>query len=120
VTSAAPAWPHRLTFAALLALALWLVLWETVLAPLRPGSAWLALKAVPLALLVPGVAHGARRARQWLALLLPFYVAEGLVRALTEHGRHALCAAVAAAVAAVALAALLRGFRTRQRPDAAR
>ena len=88
-----------------------LVLWETALAPLRPGSAWLALKALPLALLLPGMARGARRARQWLALLLPWYFAEGLVRALTEQGRHAACAAVAAGLAAVTFLAVLRGFR---------
>jgi uncharacterized membrane protein len=106
-----PAWPYRLGFAALFALMLWVVLWEALLAPLRPGSAWLALKALPLAFLLPGVARGARRARQWLALLLPFYFAEGLVRALTEHGRHAGCAALAALLAAIAFGALLRGFR---------
>jgi uncharacterized membrane protein len=106
-----PSWPYRLTFAAVFALTLWLVLWEALLAPLRPGSAWLALKALPLAFLLAGVARGTRRARQWLALLLPFYFAEGLVRALTEHGRHAVCAALAALLAALAFSALLRSFR---------
>ena len=106
----------RLAFAALLALTVWIVLWETILAPLRPGSAWLALKAAPLALLIPGMARGARRPRQWLVLLLPFYFAEGLVRALSEHGRHAACAAVAAALAAAAFGALLAAFRGPFRP----
>jgi uncharacterized membrane protein len=117
---APPAWPQRVAFAALLALVLWLVLWEALLAPLRPGSAWFAVKAVPLALLLPGMARGARRARQWLCLLLPFYFAEGLVRTLTEHGRHALCAGVAAALAAVAFVLLLRGFADRGRTGDAR
>jgi len=102
----------RIAFAALLALTLWLVLWEAALAPLRPGSAWLALKAVPLALVLPGVLRGARRARQWTALLLPFYVGEGCVRAVTESGRHAWVAALAAALALLAFVALLLWFRT--------
>ena len=100
-----------MTTAALLALVILLVLWETALAPLRPGSAWLAVKALPLALLLPGVMQGARRARQWTALLLPFYAAEGCVRAASEHGRHALVAGLAAVLALVTFVALLAWFR---------
>ncbi|MEO5766057.1 MAG: DUF2069 domain-containing protein [Casimicrobiaceae bacterium] len=101
----------RVCTAALLALVILLVLWESVLAPLRPGSGWLALKALPLALLLPGTMRGVRRARQWLALLLPFYAAEGCVRAVTEHGRHALVAALAATLAVATFIALLAWFR---------
>ena len=107
----------RVTTAALLALVILLVLWEIALAPLRPGGGWLALKAVPLAVLLPGVMQGSRRARQWLALLLPFYAAEGCVRAATEHGRHALVAALAASIAIVTFIALLAWFRA-ERPKA--
>jgi uncharacterized membrane protein len=101
----------RATVAALVALVSLEVLWESVLAPLRPGSAWLALKALPLAVLVPGVMRGARRPRQWLALLLPFYAAEGIVRAWSESGRHAVVAATAALIAAATFVALLAWFR---------
>lgn len=93
------------------ALALWLVLWETVLAPVRPGGSWLALKALPLALLLPGLAAGRMRTRQWASLLLPFYGAEAIVRALTEPGRHGIVAAVAFALVLAAFAAVLRSFR---------
>ena len=120
MTVASTAVPARVTIAALVALTLLIVLWETVLAPLRPGSAWLALKALPLALVLPGVARGAKRARQWLSLLLPWYGAEASVRAITEHGRHALVAALAAALAAAAFAALLAWFRAERRATAAR
>ena len=101
----------RLGVAALIALSMLALLWETVLAPLRPGGTWLALKALPLLLLLPGVARGTRRARQVASLLLPWYVAEGLVRALTEHGRHALVAAAAALIALCAFAAILAWLR---------
>ena len=98
--------------AGLVALVALQVLWETVLAPLPSGHGWLALKALPLALLVPGTARGATRPRQVLALLLPWYVAEGLARAYAEAGRHALVAATAALAAAATFACLLAWFRT--------
>jgi uncharacterized membrane protein len=87
------------------------ILWEASLAPLRGHASWLALKALPLALLWPGAARGARAPRQWLALLLPFYAAEALVRAMVESGRHAFVAATTFAVAVTAFLALLGWFR---------
>ena len=54
-------------------------------------------------------------ARQWLALLVPFYFAEALVRALTESGRHAVVAALAATLAAMTFFALLAWFRAEKR-----
>ena len=97
-------------------------MWELVLAPLTPHGSWLVLKAVPLALLAPGMLHGDRRARQWLALLLPFYIAEALARALIEPGRHALVAATTCAIATATFVALLGWFRAetlRHRKDRA-
>ena len=93
-----------------MALTLLEILWEVVLAPI-PGARWLALKAVPLALLVPGVARGNRRPRQWLSLIAPFYFAEALVRTLTETGRHSAVAAMAALLATITFLALLAWFR---------
>jgi uncharacterized membrane protein len=107
---------QRLAVAAVAALVLLELLWELWLAPLRPGGSWLALKALPLAVLWPGAARGDRKPRQWLTLLLPFYVAEGIVRVLTENGRHALLAWMATAIAIVAMFALLAAFR-RARED---
>jgi uncharacterized membrane protein len=104
----------RVTVASLVALALLEILWEAVLAPL-PGARWLAVKAVPLAILVPGVARGQRRSRQWLALLAPLYLAEALVRALTESGRHGAVAAMATALAAITFVAVLAWFRAEKR-----
>jgi len=109
--SAAPPRAARLAVAATLALLLLTLLWELVLAPLGGHASWLALKALPLAILFPGTARGARRPRQWLALLLPFYAAEALVRAVADHGRQALVAGCAFVVAVVAFVALLAWFR---------
>lgn len=101
----------RLAVAGTLALMLLELLWELALAPLGGHASWLALKALPLALLLPGIARGARVPRQWLALLLPFYAAEALVRSLDETGRHAVVAATVCAVATVTFVALLTWFR---------
>ena len=89
--------------------------WELGLAPLRPGGSWLALKAVPLALIWVPLVRGARKARQGASLLLPLYAAEGVVRALTESGRHALVAACATVLALAGLAALLTSFHAEKR-----
>lgn len=110
-----PALPARLAVGALFALGLLTLLWELALAPLRPGGSWLVLKCVPLFALFPGVAQGQRRARQWLALVLPFYAAEGLVRAMTETGRHAVVAGLACVVAIAGFGALLAWFRAERR-----
>jgi uncharacterized membrane protein len=106
------AWAPRLALASTFALALLEVLWEMALAPLAPGGSWLALKAVPLATMLPGAARGHRRPRQWLALLLPFYAAEAFVRAFTGDGRLALVAGTACALAIAAFVALLTWFQS--------
>ena len=100
--------PWRRTTAALLAtLALLEICWELWLAPLRPGGSWLALKALPLLALWPGVTRSRTRALQWALLLLPWYFAEGVVRGFSESGRHALCAATAAALSLATIASAL-------------
>ena len=112
-----PRWP-RAVVATLVALALLEILWELWLAPLRLGGSWLALKGLPLLALVPGVAGGRLRARQWMLLLLPLYLAEGVVRAFSEGGRQALCAGVAAVLSLAALTAGLGWFRAQGRARA--
>lgn len=105
------AW-RRVGAASLVALALFEILWELWLAPLRPGGSWLALKGLPLLVLWPSVARGELRGWQWATLLLPWYCAEGVVRAFSESGRHALCAGVATVFALVGLAAGLGYIRS--------
>lgn len=69
------------SFAALLALA---VLWEMLLAPQRPGGSLLVLKAVPLALALPGLVRGRIRTFQWWSMGVLVYLAEGVVRGMTD------------------------------------
>lgn len=113
-TLEASAW-ERLAVAAVTALLMLEILWELWLAPVKPGGSWLALKALPLALVWPSLARGAVRARQGMTLLLMPYLAEGVVRGVSESGRHALVAWTAALIAAIAFIALLVPFRNAKR-----
>ncbi|OZI59973.1 DUF2069 domain-containing protein [Bordetella genomosp. 11] len=75
----------RLTcVATLLCLTLLCVLWETVLAPVRPGGSWLFLKALPLAFPLRGILRGNLYTYQWASMLILLYVMEGAVRALSD------------------------------------
>lgn len=105
----------RLANAAVLALVALDLLWELWLAPLRPGGSWLALKVVPLAMVVPGLAGGNPRARNVAALLLLVYFTEGVVRAFSERGRAAWIAATAALLATIAFVALFEAHRVAMR-----
>lgn len=67
--------------------------WELWLAPLRPGGSWLALKVVPLCLAAPGVLKRNHYTMQWASMLILIYLAEGVVRASTDHGASALLGA---------------------------
>lgn len=73
----------------LLALVFLCLAWELWLAPLRPGGSWLALKTLPLLLPLMGILHGRRYTYQWASMLILAYLAEGVVRAITDSGMAA-------------------------------
>lgn len=54
--------------------------WETVLAPLRPGGSWLALKVVPLLLVLPAVLRGTAYGMQVALFIVLLALLEGGVR----------------------------------------
>jgi uncharacterized membrane protein len=83
-----PVWhPLRLIATTSLAALIGLCLaWELWLAPLRPGGSLVALKALPLALPLSGIASGRRYTYQWSSLLILAYFAEGATRAWAESG----------------------------------
>jgi len=56
--------------------------WETVLAPLRPGGSWLALKVVPLLLPLPAMLRGNAHAMQVALFIVLLCVLEGSARML--------------------------------------
>jgi len=115
--SAAPPILRHAASAALLALIVLCIAWELWLAPLRPGGSYLALKALPLALPLGGILAGERRTYQWSSMLILAYLAEGVVRAWSEHGTAQALAAAEIALAAVFFGAVVAGAR-RARPRA--
>ncbi|SAK65080.1 membrane protein [Caballeronia fortuita] len=75
--------------ACLVALIVLALFWELWLAPLRPGAWALALKALPLACALPGVARRSLYTLQWASMLVLLYLAEGVVRGMTDAGLSA-------------------------------
>jgi uncharacterized membrane protein len=72
--------------ASLVALIALTLLWELWLAPLHPGAWTLALKALPLACALPGVAKRNVYTLQWASMLALLYLAEGIVRGMSDPG----------------------------------
>ena len=78
----------------LIALILLCILWEGVLAPLKPNGSLLVLKALPLLIPLFGILKGHRYTYQWAGMLILFYFTEGVVRAWSDIGlssRLGLC-----------------------------
>ncbi len=64
----------------LLALIVLCLAWELVLAPLRPGGSWLALKAFPLCIPLAGLLKNRMYTYRWVSLVVWLYFIEGVVR----------------------------------------
>ena len=75
---------RRTAVAALLALIALCLAWELVLAPLRPGGSWLALKALPLCIPLAGILRNRMYTYRWVSLLVWLYFTEGVVRAWSD------------------------------------
>ena len=58
--------------------------WEMVVAPLRPGGSWWALKVLPLALPLAGLLKNRMYTYRWVSLLVWLYFTEGVVRAWSD------------------------------------
>lgn len=75
---------HYGSMASLLALIVLCIAWEMVLAPLRPGGSWMALKMLPLLVPLRGVFKRDVYTMQWTSMLILLYFAEGIVRATSD------------------------------------
>lgn len=105
--------------AAWLALIALAVLWETWLAPLRPGGSWLVVKALPLALALRGLLRADPYTMQWALLLSLLYVLEGAVRVFEPAPVRQL-AAIEIALAGLFFAAAIVYLRPLKRAAKAR
>ncbi|SHG96138.1 DUF2069 domain-containing protein [Massilia sp. CF038] len=81
----APKYFHMGAIASLVLLIVWLVAWETVVAPLHPGWSWVALKAVPLLIPLGGVIKRDIYTLQWSSMVILLYFTEGVVRAWSDR-----------------------------------
>jgi len=93
--------------ASLVALIALCLAWELWLAPLRPGGSLMALKALPLALPLPGIFSGRRYSYQWSGMLILAYFTEGVTRAFAERGLSQLLAGTEIALSLAFFAAAL-------------
>ncbi len=87
--------------------------WELWLAP-TGGRTW-ALKVLPLAFAVVGLLQFRMFTHRWLSLLVWLYVAEGLVRGVTERGPSMTLAWLQVALCLVLFAACSMHVRWRLR-----
>ena len=60
------------------------LVWELLLAPLRPGGSWLALKVLPLCVPLAGLLKNRMYTYRWVSLLVWLYFTEGAVRAYSD------------------------------------
>ena len=110
IAPSAPSAPAPAAFGATFALVALIVLavtWECWLAPLRPGGSALVLKALPLACALPGVWRRKLYTLQWASMLVLLYMAEGIVRGMTDGGLSARLGWLEVALATIFLACAL-------------
>ena len=100
----------------LFALIILTLLWEWQIAPIRSGGSWLMLKAVPLTLFVSGSLKGSVRTLQKLSLLVPFYMAEGIMR-FTDLSSLSKYCAIGEVILSVALFVCVLGFIRQKRKE---
>ncbi len=100
--------------------------WELWLAPLRPGGSALALKALPLVFALRGTLRRSVYTLQWASMLVLLYLAEGIVRGMTDGGLSARLGSFDAllslaffACALAYVAPFKRAARAAKRPGAA-
>ena len=75
---------HWGAIASLVTLIAWCVLWEMVIAPLKPGGSWMVLKAVPLLFPLLGVIKRDLYTLQWTSMMVLLYFTEGVVRGWSD------------------------------------
>ena len=84
--------------ASLIALILLCLVWEAVLAPLKPNGSLLILKALPLLVPLFGILKGKRYTYQWASMFILLYFTEGCVRAWADTGLSAKLAMIEVAL----------------------
>ena len=92
---------HQLSVASLVGLLALCVLWELVLAPLRPGGSWMVIKALPLLAPMAGTLRRNIYTMQWASMMILLYFTEGVVRAWSERGLSQALAGIEIALSTI-------------------
>lgn len=77
---------HWGAIGSLVLLIVWCILWEMVIAPLKPGGSWMVLKAAPLLIPLAGVIKRDVYTLQWTSMMILLYFTEGVVRGWSDKG----------------------------------
>lgn len=91
------------------------LLWELVLAPIRPGGSWLALKVLPLCIPLAGLMKNRMYTYRWVSLVVWLYFIEGVVRAWSDKAPGNLLAGLEIALCLTLFVACTLHVRLRQR-----
>ncbi len=84
---------QKLAFISAVCLCLLCIAWELVLSPLRPQGSWMALKFIPLGLMLPGLYQGKNYQSQATSMIILLYFLEGFAR-LFEPGLNWILASI--------------------------
>lgn len=94
------------------------IVWELILAPLKPNGSLLILKALPLLLPLFGILKGRRYTYQWASMLILLYFTEGIVRAWSDTGVSAKLALIEVLLSLIFfICAIFYAKLTRQPPQ---
>jgi len=77
---------HLISSISLVLLIVLCILWELVLAPLRPGGSWMVIKVLPSFAPLSGTLKKNVYTLQWASMFILLYFTEGVVRAWSDHG----------------------------------
>ncbi len=89
--------------------------WELLLAPIRPGGSWLALKVLPLCIPLAGLLKNRMYTYRWVSLVVWLYFTEGVVRAWGDKAPGNYLAMLEIALCLTLFTACTLHVRLRQR-----
>jgi len=97
---------QKLAFVSAVLLCLLCIAWEWFISPLRPNGSWMALKFIPLGLMLPGLYRGKNYQSQATSMIILLYFLEGSAR-LFEPGLNWVMAGLEVLLSSVIFYAVL-------------
>ena len=97
---------QKLAFVNAVLLCVLCIAWEWFISPLRPNGSWMALKFIPLGLMLPGLYRGKNYQSQATSMIILLYFLEGSAR-LFEPGLNWIMASLEVILSSVIFYAVL-------------